>query len=303
MPTLRQLEYLVAVSDLKHFGRAAASVNVSQPTLSQQIKSLEQRLDVKLIERGETPVRLTPIGREIADRARKALMQVDDLTSLARRSGSGLAGTIRFGITPTLGPYLMPAIIAELHRDYPDMRLYIREGIPDEQINEIRRGGLDMMLSPLPISGSDLHIEPLFREPLYMVCAPDHPLCHKANVQASDFRDQPVLSIDKRHHFHRQVNAICDQLGAQLLKDYEGTSLDSLRQMAGSGLGLSILPELYLRSEAGGADMVSQLDITGWTAHRSIAAVWRDGVAYADSYELIAQRIRKKAQDMLGDVK
>lgn len=299
MPTLRQLEYLVAVSDLKHFGRAAASVNVSQPTLSQQIKSLEQRLDVKLIERGETPVRLTPIGREIVDRARKALMQVDDLTALAHRSGSGLAGTIRFGITPTLGPYLMPAIIAQLHRDYPDMRLYIREGIPDEQINEIRRGALDMMLSPLPISGSDLHIEPLFREPLHMVCAPDHPLCGKFDVQLDDFQDEPVLSIDKRHHFHRQVGAICDELGAQLLKDYEGTSLDSLRQMAGSGLGLAILPELYLRSEAGGADMVKQLDIIGWSAHRSIAAVWREGVAYADSYELIADRIAEKARNML----
>lgn len=300
MPTLRQLEYLVAVSDLKHFGRAAASVNVSQPTLSQQIKSLEQKLEVKLIERGETPVRLTPIGREIVDRARKAMMQVDDLTALARRSGSGLAGTIRFGITPTLGPYLMPAIIAQLHRDYPDMRLYIREGIPDEQINEIRRGALDMMLSPLPISGSDLHIEPLFREPLHMVCAPDHTLCGKLDVQLDDFQDEPVLSIDKRHHFHRQVAAICDELGAQLLKDYEGTSLDSLRQMAGSGLGLAILPELYLRSEAGGADMVKQLDIIGWSAHRSIAAVWREGVAYADSYELIAQRIMQKAHDMLG---
>lgn len=300
MPTLRQLEYLVAVSDLSHFGRAAASVNVSQPTLSQQIKSLEQRLDVKLIERGETPVRLTPIGREIADRARKALMQVNDLASLAKRSRSGLAGTIRFGITPTLGPYLMPSIIADLHRDYPDMRLYIREGIPDEQINEIRRGSLDMMLSPLPVAGSDLHIEPLFREPLYMVSAPDHPLCSKSEILMDDFEDQPVLSIDNRHHFHRQVNDICQQLGAHLLRDYEGTSLDSLRQMAGSGLGLSILPLLYLRSEAGGADMVKQLDIKNWSAHRSIAAVWRQGVAYADSYQLIASRIRQKAVNLLA---
>lgn len=152
MPTLRQLEYLVAVADARHFGRAAAAANVSQPTLSQQIKALEARLGITLIERGDSPVQLTPVGREIAERARKLLISVADLRDLARRSTTGFAGTIRFGVTPTIGPYLMPSVVARLHRDYPDMRLHMREGIPDDQVAELRRGALDLVLSPLPVA-------------------------------------------------------------------------------------------------------------------------------------------------------
>lgn len=300
MPTLRQLEYLVALAETQHFGRAAASTHVSQPTLSQQLRTLEARLGVTLVERGDNPVQLTPVGREIAARARKILIGVDDLGALARRSMSGLAGTIRFGVTPTLGPYLMPAVVAQLHRAYPDMRLYIREGIPDDQIAELRRGALDMMLAPLPVGGTDLHIEPLFREPLHLVAAHDNSLCEKALLKRSDFADEGVLSLDRRHHFHRQAEQICGELNTELLLDYEGTSLDSLRQMAGSGIGLAILPELYLRSEVGGEDMVRRLTIADWSASRSIAALWRTGAAYADNYLLIAQAIAKEAQAKMG---
>lgn len=301
MPSLRQLEYLVAIADLKHFGRAAGAVNVSQPTLSQQLRTLEARLGVTLIERGDSPVQLTPIGREIAGRARKILLEVEDVRALAKRSVTGLAGTIRLGVTPTLGPYLMPTVVAQLHRDYPDMRLYIREGIPDEQVAELRRGGLDMMLLPLPVGGSDLHVEPLFREPLHIVAAPDNPLCAKPILRRADFAGQTVLSLDPRHHFHRQAQAICGELNAELLRDYEGTSLDSLRQMAGSGLGLAILPELYLRSEVGGEDMVHRLIIADWSQTRSIAAIWREGVAYADSYRLVAETIARHARAQMGE--
>ncbi len=301
MPSLRQLEYLVAIADLKHFGRAAGAVNVSQPTLSQQLRTLEARLGVTLIERGDSPVQLTPIGREIAARARKVLLEVEDVRALAKRSVSGLAGTIRLGVTPTLGPYLMPAVVAQLHRDYPDMRLYIREGIPDDQVAELRRGGLDMMLLPLPVGGSDLHVEPLFREPLHIVAAPDNPLCAKPILRRADFAGQAVLSLDPRHHFHRQAQVICGELNAELLRDYEGTSLDSLRQMAGSGLGLAILPELYLRSEVGGEDMVRRLIIADWSQTRSIAAIWREGVAYAESYRLVAETIARHARAQMGE--
>ncbi len=299
MPTLRQLEYLVALAETKHFGRAAASTHVSQPTLSQQLRTLEARLGVTLVERGESPVQLTPIGRELSERARKVLIGVDDLQALARRSVSGMAGTIRFGVTPTLGPYLMPTVVAQLHRAYPDMRLYIREGIPDEQIAELRRGALDMLLAPLPIAGSDLHIEPLFREPLHLVAAPDNPLCTQSLLQKTDLSGSGVLSLDRRHHFHRQAEQICGELGAELLRDYEGTSLDSLRQMAGSGIGLAILPELYLRSEVGGEDMVRRLPIADWSATRSIAAIWRSGAAYTQTYLMVAQAIASEARNMM----
>ncbi|WP_353230483.1 LysR substrate-binding domain-containing protein [Novosphingobium sp.] len=301
MSTLRQFSYLVALADYRNFRRAADAVHISQPTLSQQLRALEAQLGVTLVERNETPVQLTPIGRELVVRARKILLDVKDAEDLARRSKSGMSGTIRFGVTPTLGPYLMPGIVASLHRRYPDMRLYIREGIPDEQARELARGELDMLLSPLPVSGSDLHVEPLFRESLHIVCPPEHPLAQAALVRRSDFAGIGFLSLDRRHHAYRQDRDICADLRADPLEDYEGTSLDSLRQMCGSGLGFAVLPELYLRSEVGGENMVTRLTLADWSGTRSIAAVWREGAAYADSYHTIAEAIAVEARRILSD--
>ena len=302
MSTLRQFTYLVALADYRNFRRAADAVQVSQPTLSQQLRTLEARLGVTLVERNESPVQLTPVGREVVARARKLLLEVKDIEGMVRRAKTGMGGTIRFGVTPTLGPYLMPRIVASLHRAYPDMRLYVREGIPDEQVRELARGDLDMILSPLPVSGSDLHIEPLFREPLHIVCPPDHPVSKAALVRKQDLAGVGFLSLDQRHHAYRQVQEACDELGARMLEDYQGTSLDALRQMCGSGLGFAIIPELYLRSEAGGEDMVRRLDLADWSASRSIAAVWREGAAYSDSYRIIAEAIATEARSILSEV-
>src|SRR3569623_2403514 len=275
MPSLRQLEYLVAVADCRHFGRAAQSVHVSQPTLSQQLRALETRLGVTLIERRLGGAELTPIGREIADRARRLLVGVKDIRDLADRASEGAAGTLRFGVSPTLGPYLMPEIVAALHRQQPDRKLYIREGIPDDQALERGRGRLDMLLGPLPIQGDDLEIEPLFRERLFLVAAPDHPLARREALTTADLRGAELLSFARRHHFHRQLEALSAEHDLVLLRDYEGTSLDSVRQMVASGSGLAILPEFYVRSEVGGSAGVRLLDIAGWKASRSIAAAWR----------------------------
>lgn len=300
MPTLRQLEYLVALADLKHFGRAAQACHVSQPSLSQQLRALEQRLGTLLVERNQTSVDLTPVGREIAARARAVLVAVEDMRDFARRADEGIAGTIRLGVTPTLGPYLMSDVIASLHSDQPALRLYIREGIPDELALELTRGQLDMLLGPLPIAGGTLTVEPLFREGLHLVAALDHPLARKPGLRQGDLRGAPVLSLDPAHHLHRQVAAACAELGMDLQRNYEGTSLDSLRQMAATGLALTMLPELYIRSEVGGTAGVKVLDVDGWQPMRSIAAAWRAGAAYADAYRRIALCAQKHARSRLG---
>ena len=300
MPTLRQLEYLVALADLRHFGRAAQVSNISQPSLSQQVRALEQRLGVLLVERNQTGVELTPIGREVAERARPIILAVKDITDLAREAQDGLAGTIRFGVTPTLGPYLMSDVISALHRKQPHLRLYIREGIPEEQVLELSRGQLDMLLGPLPIAGENLEIEPLFRERLHIVAAPDHRLAYRPSIDKSDLVGVGVLSLHSAHHLHRQVAAFCTDLGMLLLRDYEGTSLDSLRQMAGTGLGLTILPELYIRSEVGGSSGVRILAVDDWNPARSIAAAWRRGAAYAVAYRTIAECIGEEARRLLA---
>jgi LysR family hydrogen peroxide-inducible transcriptional activator len=300
VPSLRQLQYLVALDDHRHFGRAAFAVHVSQPTLSQQLRTLEARLDASLIDRSGQDVQLTPLGRDIAARARGILVQVGDLTDLARRASKGIAGTLRFGITPTLGPYLMPAIVAGLHRQQPDLRLHIREGIPDDQVREVMRGALDMMLAPMPVDASGIVIEPLFSERLFVVAPPDHPLAGQRDVPPSALKGAGFLTLDRRHHYHRQTRDICDELGAHILHDYEGTSLDSIRQMVGSGIGLALLPERYLATETHAAEIVARLDIAGWNARRSIAAIWRTGAAFGDGFQAIADFIRAYVVDNSG---
>lgn len=291
MPSLRQLEYLVAIADLRNFGRAAQACHASQPTLSQQLRALEQRLGVVLVERRLAGAELTPIGREIAERARRLLVDVRDIRDLARRAAAGAAGIIRFGVTPTLGPYLMPDIIAALHREQADLKLYIREGIPDDLALEVGKGQLDMVLGPMPIDGEALHIEPLCREPLHLVGPADHPLS-KRLLSADEVRDLPILTLEHRHHFHRQAAALCAEWNMRLLRDYEGTSLDALQQMVSSGLGFAILPDCYLRSEGGGTGGLSLLRLEGWTATRSIAAAWRAGAAFTETYLMIARRVQ-----------
>jgi LysR family hydrogen peroxide-inducible transcriptional activator len=298
MPSLRQLQYLVALDDHRHFGRAAFAVHVSQPTLSQQLRTLEARLGASLIDRSGQDVQLTPLGRDIAARARGILVQVRDLSDLARRAGKGIGGTLRFGVTPTLGPYLMPAIVAGLHRQQPDLRLHIREGIPDDQVRQVMRGELDMMLCPMPVDAAGIVVEPLFSEKLFVIAPPDHPLAGHKDVPQDALKGTGFLTLDRRHHFHRQTRDICEQLGAHIMHDYEGTSLDSIRQMVGSGIGLALLPERYMAAETQSAEVVATLDIAGWNARRSIAALWRSGAAFSDGFMAIADFIRSYVADL-----
>tara|TARA_R110000772_G_scaffold134717_4_gene243339 strand:+ start:1608 stop:2531 length:924 start_codon:yes stop_codon:yes gene_type:complete len=302
MPTLRQFQYLVAVADHRHFGRAAQDAGASQPTLSHQLRTLESRLGVTLVERRTHGAELSPIGREIAERARQVLVQVKDIRDLAERASESLAGTLRFGVSPTLGPYLMPPVIAALHRAQPDLRFYMREGIPDLQAMELVKGSIDMLLGPLPIEGENLTIEPLFREPLMLVAPPDHPLAAQKNISKADLRNAPVLSLDRRHHLHRDVAEQCRLHGMHLLQDYEGTSLDSVRQMVASGLGLGILPALYVRSELTHGGDIALLEVDGWKASRSIGIAWRTGAGFADEYLAVAERIADEAKVLLATV-
>jgi LysR family transcriptional regulator, hydrogen peroxide-inducible genes activator len=300
MPTLRQLEYLLALADAGSFVHAARLKNVSQPALSQQLKALEDRLGVTLLERSTTRTVLTPIGRSVVAKARGVLRDVRDIETLARSAANGLTGTLRLGTTPTLGPYLLSPIIAELHRAAPGLRLYVREGIPDVQALAVTRGDLDVLLGPLPIVGDDLDIEPLFREPLYLVGAVDSHLATGYAVDPATLAGQTLLSLDTRHHLHRQVDEIAGRHGMALSPDYEGTSLESLHQMVASGLGLTVLPALYLVSDVGGTSGISMIDVKGWEAHRSIALAWRRGSGMEAAYRVIAENVRDFARRMMN---
>jgi LysR family hydrogen peroxide-inducible transcriptional activator len=299
MPTLRQLEYIVTLADTGSFAQAARLAGVSQPTLSQQVKALEDRLGVRLLDRSSTGAILTPIGRSVVAKARGVLGEVRDIEALAGSAATGLTGTLRLGTTPTLGPYLLSPIIAELHRAAPGLRLYVREGIPDAQALALSRGDLDVLLGPLPIAGDDLEIEPLFREPLHLVSAVDGELATGRAVDPAALAGLSLLSLDTRHHLHRQTGELAVRYGMSVSPDYEGTSLDSLHQMVASGLGLSVLPALYLASDVGGSAGLAILDVAGWKAHRSIALAWRRGSSTEAALRVIADHVRGFGRAML----
>jgi len=292
LPTLRQLQYLVAIADTRNFRRAAELLDVTQPSLSVQLKVLEELLGAELAERGRGGVALTPIGRDVADRSRRIIADVQALTDAALDAPDGLAGTLKFGAPPTLGPYLLPHVIKRLHKTYPSLRLFIREETPRRLEKQLADGEHDVVVTPLPVSSSDLAVEMLFREPLYFVCAKDHPLAGRTEVSAKELKGAQVLSLNSKYHMGEQVRDICSDLGAELLRDYEGTSLDTLRLMVGSGLGVSFLPALYVSCEIGARGEVSVSRITGKQLHRTVCLVWRSSVSSADGFHVIADTIR-----------
>jgi LysR family hydrogen peroxide-inducible transcriptional activator len=297
---LRQLEYLIAIADSRSFARAAAVLNVSQPTLSQQIRALETTLGLTLIERSGSGALPTPAGRVVVERARAILTDIRELAQAARHAADVGLGTIRLGTTPTLGPYLLSPVIAELHRELPDLRIHIREGIPSQQAADLSTGQIDLYLGPLPIADALLEVEPLFREPMRLAVAGDHALASKKTVMPSDLFALPILSIDQRHHYHRQVSQIADEYGMRVAADYEGTSLDTLHQMAASGLGAALLPDLYLASDAGGSAGLAILDVEGWRAYRSIGLAWRRSSTTGDLYRRVGTVVLDVARRSMG---
>ncbi len=300
MATLKQIAIFAKLADTGNMSEAATALALTQPALSQQLRTLETSLGLKLFERVPKGMQLTPAGRDLLSAARNVQNAVRDFDDAADRAAERFVGSIRFGVTPTLGPYLMPSVIKTLHRRYPGLRLYIREGIPDQQHAELAAGELDMVLSPLPIAGRGLAIEPLFREPLRIVVPPDDPLNERPRLVAADFAGRTFLTLDHRHHYHRQLENICRHLDATVLADYEGTSLDAVQQMVGSGVGLAILPELYIRSDAGGLDVVRIAEPEGWQEYRSVGVAWRSSAAFAELYTEIGETIAEEARIRLS---
>ena len=300
MVTIQQLRYLVAIADQLHFRRAAELVHVSQPTISGQLRDMELKLGVQLVERSRSRVLLTPIGKEIADRARFILSEVEQITDLANHGLNPLDGTFRLGILSTLGPYLLPHILPSLHKKYSNLRLYIREGMPDAQVHDLEEGKLDLLLFPLPIRRAEIISVPLFREPLMVVVPKEHPIASKKTVRREDLRDETVLALARGHRLHDQVHDLCEEFNANMSLDFEGTSLDTLRQMVSMGLGISFLPMLYVLAETDDDKSVAVLPIDRNAPSRLIGLAWRRQSSHRQEYEELANFIRTTLEDVPG---
>ena len=247
--TLRQLRYLAALEDTRHFREAAEACGISQPSLSVQIKSLETAMGLTLVERGRGPVQLTQAGREVARRGREMLAAGQGILDLSATLQSGIGGTLRLGTSTTLGPYLMPHVVGDLRRSHPDLRLYIRENAPRVLLQELNDGTHDLILTQLPVPGARLTSSRLFREPFGVAMPVEHALASHENIEGPELEGATILSLSPAYAMHDQISEICREIGAQMSRDYEGTSMDALRQMVALDMGLTFLPALYVRSE------------------------------------------------------
>ena len=290
----KQLRYLVDLSITGSIRKTAQRHGVSQPALSAQLKSLENALGVKLAERSTSGVALTPTARQMIDVAIAILDQVKTLDDLARQGPSG--GILKLGVKATLGPYIMPSIIKHLHAEHPSLRLFITEGPPLDLEEELAAGKHDIILAQLPIAGPGFHATRIFREPLFLAVAADDPLASEKAFKPSDLGGRDVLTLSPRFHLHEQVLRLCEENGANLMRDYEGTSLDALRQMVGMGLGVTLLPALYVASEVRRGDDVVAIPQEKMSFYRSIGVVTRKSARRTLAYDLFVETVGEAAR-------
>ena len=275
--TLQELRYIVALAEKGHFVRAAEACNVGQPTLSTQLKKLEDYLGVTLFERNKHQLIPTPIGEEILDRARVALTAVEEIRDLARRGTDPMNGVLRLGVFPTLGPYLIPHLLPVIRRTYPQLHLFLREDLTSNLLDRLRHGRLDVLLLALPVRGDDVETNPLFREAFMVALPTDHPLASKEQIEERDLDDQNVLLLEEGHCMRDQALAICGTRASDEREELKATSLETLRQMVAAGVGCTLLPALAAAPGAGSIErgMIQIRPFARPVPTRTIGMVWR----------------------------
>lgn len=289
---LRDLEYLVALADHRHFGRAAAACYVSQPTLSTQVKKLESELGVTLVERGSRLVLLTPAGEEVVTRARHLLDDADQIRRIARAVADPESGTLRLGLFPTLAPYVLPHVVDGLRTRFPRLELLLVEEKSPELIERLRAGTLDAALLALPLHEESLAAEPLFREDFLLAMPAGHELAAAGEpLPAEALAGLELLLLEDGHCLRDQALAVCARAGGHERGGFRATSLETLRHMVATGVGLTLLPELSVSPPVATHPGVAVRRLTAPAPHRDIALVRRashvDGRLLADLAEVL----------------
>jgi LysR family hydrogen peroxide-inducible transcriptional activator len=296
---LRDLRYLVALAEHRHFGRAADACFVSQPTLSTQIKKLEEELGVVLVERAPRKVLLTEVGREIAERARDVLNEVEQIKGIARRTLDPESGTLRLGIFPTLGPYLLPHVVPRIRKHFPRLELLLFEEKTEAVLKMLREGKLDAGILALPIHEDSLHSEFLFEEPFMLAVPESHPLAEQPSLKLSDLSDQSLLLLEDGHCLRDQALEVCHMSGAGEKAGFRATSLETLRQMVAADVGVTLLPTLAVKPPVARARNLHLVEFRGHAPSRRIAMLWRKSSAMAGFLKRLAEVFRQLPPELL----
>ena len=295
LPTLKQLQYLVALRTEGHFGRAADACFVTQSTLSAGIKELETLIGVTLVERTRRVVRFTPLGIRVAEKAQRILRETEDLTDMVRAAGKSLAGELRMGVIPTIAPFLLPILLPRLREQWPDLRLYLREETSQAACDALHRGKLDCVLLALPYACGDVEVADLFDDALLVAFPPgpaaDLPEC----VPATAIDEDSLLLLEDGHCLKDHALSACNRPELRAEASILGTSLHTLVQMVDNGLGITLIPEMAVEAGilAGTRVVARRLDADHPV--RKIALVWRKGSPREKEFRLLADALKAAA--------
>jgi LysR family transcriptional regulator, hydrogen peroxide-inducible genes activator len=293
---LKDLRYLVAVADQRHFGRAAARCFVSQPTLSSQLKKLEQSLGVQLIERAPNNVSLTEAGVAIVARARRIIEASEEVVALAAGARDPLAGKLRVALLPTIGPYLLPHVMRPIRKALPRLELRLYEHQTAPMLEKLRDGELDLGILALPVDLAGLEARELYREAFTVALPERHPLTRREALRAADLKGETLLLLEEGHCLRDQALEVCGAAAVSERADFRATSLETLRQMVAAGAGLTLLPELASRGAYGNARGVEVRPFVRPAPVRHIGAAWRKTTPRRAAIDAVARLIAEHAR-------
>jgi len=293
---LKDLRYLVAVADSRHFGRAAERCFVCQPTLSAQLKKLEQYLGVQLIERQPNNVTLTAAGEQIVARARRILEASEEVVTLARAHRDPLAGGLRLALLPTIGPYLLPRVSQAIRKSLPRLELGLYEYQTAPMLAKLQSGEIDVGILALPVDLDGLQARELYSEPFTVAMPATHKLAKRDTVRVQDLKGETLLLLEDGHCLRDQALEVCSRIGAQEKQDFRATSLETLRQMVATGAGITLLPELASRGAYGNARGVAVRPFVKPQPLRHVGAVWRKTSARRIAIDAVCNVIAEHAR-------
>jgi LysR family hydrogen peroxide-inducible transcriptional activator len=289
---LRDLRYLVALADERHFGKAADRCFVSQPTLSAQIRKLEEYLGAPLVERQPKRVSLTETGEKVVQRARRLLQEADAIVELAKTDRDPLAGHLRLALIPTVGPYLLPHVAGPLRRAVPRLKLMLYEYQTAPLLEKLRDGELDLGILALPVPTDGLDSATLYDEPFTLAVPASHPLAERDRVKVEDLRGETLLLLEDGHCLRDQALEVCSRIRINEEQDYRATSLETLRQMVAAGHGVTLLPELAAETPVGTARGLRIKPFSKPVPVRTVGAVWRKSTTRGKAIEAVVTAIR-----------
>ncbi len=301
-PSIKQIEYFLTVARASSFRGAAEQLGLTQPALTVQIAALEAVLGMQLFDRSRAGTLLSPAGRELLPLAREILDQFQQLVDFSEQAQHEMAGTIRLGVSPTIGPYLLPRVLPVLHQRFPFLKLHIQEDVPRKLEAGLEAGDYDLILTVLPMNAGNNRIRALFTESIHAVFRTDHPLANKEKLRGRDLHQQDVINIDDTHHLHRQLVTLCDKYGAHLLRQQEANTLSAMRLMAMMGMGIAFLPELFVQAELNQSESLMSARLEDEELTRTHIAMWRKSAASKPLFQKLSYEIKAIALEQFGSI-